>query len=93
MNTPYFKAFCEGEDRGMHAGSYWDKKLESVLTDEQIEVIAHRYFKQLNLTFESDFDARMAFVAGYWQGWRKGIAPYKPRESEKATAESWGHAG
>jgi hypothetical protein len=71
--TNYEKAFVEGEDCGMHDGCYYASLPKP--TDADLEAKAERVFKYRGLTFESNFDGRMSFIAGYWQGYRKGIAP------------------
>lgn len=88
--TNYQKAFAEGESIGMIDRSYWDGDYVNRPTDADLEQVATKVFARFGLTFDSNFDGRMSFIAGYWQGWRKAGQP-RPAwqlQQERVHAES-----
>lgn len=68
-------AFVEGESIGMIDRSYWDGDFMTKPTDAQLEERAEKVFARFGLKFECNFDGRMSFINGYWQGWRKAGEP------------------
>jgi hypothetical protein len=68
-------AHAEGFSIGMIERSYWDGDVMSKPTDSDLEAVAEKVFARFGLKFESNFDGRMSFIAGYWQGWKKAEQP------------------